>query len=567
MTMGRILYDMAQLLESADGAGERVRRVLELLAVLVPYQQVALLEMRLEQEPRLVLLPEAPAEEQVPIMETVMHILGQLLGAGARADLATAPVVVPEVVPKRVPERVSGRLLGGYLGVPLVGLDEVMGLLFVRSSAVTYTENHLRALSIVAAKLAAYLTTLHGRDELVELARERDQARRAAEAANRAKDEFLALVSHELKTPLASIAACAIVLRSPAAGGVARVHALDELERSVETETKIIDSILDLACFAAAEVRLNLRVIEPAGLIEETIEKLRQEAERKAVRLEAELDAATMPLVLDPDRMRQVVSILVRNAINFTPAGGHVAVRLERAGGAVRIQVRDDGSGIRPEALPHVFDRFFAVANDGMPADEAPPGAELNVGLAIVKDLIELHGGRVRAESAGLERGATFTVELPHAPDGRTPPRPLAPDDRPPPSGDRPLAGVRVLLVDQNLDLRESLQLALEEHGADVMTAASAPGALAALERSRPDVLLFGDLALPSESVYDLIRELTARACPLSFASISTWRLNEQEKARAQAAGIRLHLPKPVEIGALVEAVATLAGRAPAGGH
>jgi signal transduction histidine kinase/CheY-like chemotaxis protein len=550
--MGRILYDMAQLLESADGAGGRVRRVLELLAGLVPYEQVALLEMRPEHEPRLVLLPEVPAEEEVPVMETVMHILGQLLGAGERADPATAAVLASE----RVPE--------AHLGVPLVGLDQVMGLLFVRSSAVTYTENHLRSLSVVAAKLAAYLTTLHGRDELAELARERDQARRGAEAANRAKDEFLALVSHELKTPLASIAACAHVLRSPAAGGVARVRALDELDRSVETETRIIDSILDLACFAAAEVRLNLRVVEPAGLIKETVEKLRHEAERKAVRLEAELDAAAMPLVLDPDRMRQVVSILVRNAINFTPAGGHVAVRLERASGSVRIQVRDNGSGIRPEALPHVFDRLFRVADDGVAADEAPPGAELNVGLAIVKDLIQLHGGRVRAESAGLERGATFTIELPHALDGRTPPQPLAAEDRPP-GGNRQLAGVRVLLVDQNLDLRESLQLALEEYGADVMAAASAPAALAALERSRPDVLLFGDLALPSESVYDLIRELTARACPLSFASISTWRLNEQEKARGQAAGVRLHLPKPIEIGALVEAVANLAGRTPAG--
>ena len=257
----------------------------------------------------------------------------------------------------------AARPSGAHLAVPLIGLDEVIGLVFVRSSAVEYTEEHLRALSVVAAKLAAYVLMLRARAELAELARERDEARRAAEAANRAKDEFLALVSHELKTPLSSILAWAHVLRSTD-DAAARAHAIDEVERSVHAQTKLVDGILELACIASAEVRLDLRFIEPADLIKSTIDGLRLEAERKSIRLEADFEAEAMPLFLDPDRISQVVSILVANAINFTPAGGHIEVRLEPAAGQARIRVSDSGSGISPDALASVFDRFPQPARD-----------------------------------------------------------------------------------------------------------------------------------------------------------------------------------------------------------
>ncbi|MCU1282339.1 MAG: two-component hybrid sensor and regulator, partial [bacterium] len=535
--LNRTLYDITQLLESADDADARVRRVLELLGRVVPYEQCAMLEARIGYAPHIMVTSELPPDERTLLTGTLLNILGQLVDVNAGVS---APASRPK---------------GTHLAVPLIGLDEVIGLLFVRSSATEYTEEHVRALSVVAAKLAAYFTTLRVRAELAELARERDEARRAAEAANRAKDEFLALVSHELKTPLSSILAWAHVLRSATGDAAAGIRAIDELERNVQTQAKLIDDVLDLACISSAALRLNLRMIEPGSLIKATVEGLRLEAERKSIRLESNLDdVADMPLVLDPDRIGQVVSILVANAIHFTPSGGQVEVRLERAAGYARIQVSDGGSGISRDDLPHVFDRFRPTVADRTRTSSAV-GDALGVGLAIVKDLVELHGGRVHVESAGPEPGATFTVELPHPPQARAAGTPPAGEH----ADGRLLAGIRVLLVDHDVGLRESFEAVLHDYGAEVTGVASAAEALLALERQRPDVMLFGDLALQGEVAYDLMREVTARACPLPVASISSWRAEERE--RELAAGFRLHLARPLDIGALVDAVAGLAGR------
>ncbi len=530
--LGPTLHDIAQLLESADGADDRVRRVLELLRNLVPYERCALLEARLGGEPRVVMVPEASPDERARLTTTLIGIFGQLVDMKAGAG-------APSARPKEAP----------HLAVPLVGLDQVIGLLFVSSPVGDYTEVHLRALSVVAASLAAFLMTVRAAAELAEIARERDAARRRAESANRAKDDFLALVSHELKTPLSSILAWTHLLRHTT-DEVARALAIDELTRNVDVQGKLIDAILDLACIASAELRLSLRMVDPAGLVETTLEGLRIDAERKSIQLDSHLDAEAMPLMVDPHRIGQAVSILVANAIELTPPGGRVEVRLERAAGYARIQVCDGGGGISAEALPHVFDRFRTAGGDGGRA-----GGGLGIGLAIVKELVELHGGRVRAASAGLERGATFTIELPRAPGTRAVPG-LPADGR---ADDRPLAGIRVLLVDHDVGIRESFQSVLADYGAEVTAVPSAPEALAALERSRPDVLLFGDLALRGASAYDAIQELAARAFPPPVASISAWRHADQE--REAAPSIQLHLRKPLEIAALIGAVADLAGR------
>lgn len=522
--LSRILHDITQLLESADGADLRVMRVLERLRGLVPYEQCGILEARVGYEPRILVTPEPPTNERGGLARTLMALFGQLVGPNA-------PAVT---TPKR----------GAHLAVPLVGLDEVIGLLFVRSSEVEYTEDHLRALSLVAAKFGAYFTTLRARGELAELARERDEARRIAEDANRAKDEFLALVSHELKTPLSSILASSHLLRT-AVEPAARTRALDEIERNVHAQSRLVDDILDLTSVASAELRLKMRTIEPAVLIRKVLESLRLEAERKAIQLDVDLDAAEVPLVADPDRIGQALSTLVSNAIRFTPKGGHVEVRLQRAAGIAQIRVSDGRRGVSEAALSHAFDRF----PPGTPAGTSG-GERLGFDLAIAKDLIELHGGRVRVESAGRQSGATFTIELPREPKTR---------ER---HGDGLLAGLRILLVDHDPSLRESFQLVLEECGAEVTLAAAAPEALSALERSRPDILLFGDLAMHGDSVYDLIREVTDRACP-PIVSVSAWRTKESE--RMLKAGFRLHLAKPLEMDALINAVADLAGRSHAG--
>ncbi len=256
-----------------------------------------------------------------------------------------------------------------------------------------------------------------------------------------------------------------------------------------------------------------------------------------------------MPLVIDPDRIGQVISILVGSAIKFTPAGGHIEVRLQSAAGCAQIQVTDSGTGISREALPHVFDRFPRASGVGTRVGEG-----LDVGLAVVKDLVELHGGRVSVESQGPGRGATFTIELPSRPEERG-----ADPWRTGQHADGRLAGIHVLLVDQDFGLCESVQAVLETYGAEVTAVTSAPAALDDLERSRPDVLLFGDLAVPGESIADLMREVTARACPLPIASIST--RNVKQRNRERGAGFRMHLTTPLEMGTLVEAVADLAGR------
>jgi len=280
---------------------------------------------------------------------------------------------------------------------------------------------------------------------------------------------------------------------------------------------------------------------------------LRSRAEQKAIRLELSLDESIMPLIADPERLRQIVANLVANAIKFTPSGGRVEVHLERSGVLARIRVIDSGLGIRPEALAKLFEPFRHA--DGS-SQRAHGG--LGVGLALVRDLVVLHGGNVRAESPGVNQGATFTVELPlAAPAPETPP------------GTRPerdlklhtLAGVRVLLVDDDRDICEVLQFVLEGQGAVVTVANSAAEALAAIERSMPNVLL-SDIAMPGATGYDLMRKILAREgddAPPAAALSAYARTQDLQKARAS--GYQILLEKPIDPDALVAAVASLAGK------
>jgi CheY-like chemotaxis protein len=382
-----------------------------------------------------------------------------------------------------------------------------------------------------------------------------EEARQAAETANRAKDEFLALVSHELRSPLNTILAWADALRAKETGEAERRRAFGAIERSVRAQAKLIDDLLDLSCVATATLRLDLHAVEPAKLIRDAVRALRPRAQQKSIRLKAALDESTMPLLADPHRLSQVVANLIANAIKFTPEGGRVEVRLERAGVRARIRVIDSGAGISPEVLPHLFEPFRQADSSSTRAYGG-----LGVGLALVKDLVELHGGRVHAESPGEEKGATFTVELPLA--GPTP-EASAPPDAPAREGrdERALAGIRVLIVNADTELREVLRLVLEGQGAVVTLATSSAEALAALERSMPDVLL-SDVSLPGESDYDLMRKIVAReggALPAAALSADATARGLQH---ALASGFRMQLAKPIDPEKLIAAVAALAGRA-----
>jgi len=549
-------YDIAQLLESAEDSEARVIRVLERLQTLVPYALCAILEALPGRELRLVTPPSTPATERTRLLATTTGLLGRLVAKHEQApEVASTP--------------------GMHIAVPLVGLDEVVGVLFVEDTGGPYAERHVRRLSVVAAKLAAYLSMLRTAASEAERSRQLEQAQQAAETANRAKDEFLALVSHELRTPLNTILVWADALRSNETPDPDRMRAFEAIVRSVRAEVKLIDDLLDLSCIAHATLRLELHAVEPVTLIQAALRALQPRADQKSIRLEAKLDESVTPLIADPQRLSQIVANLVANAIKFTPAGGRIEVRLERAGGLARIQVIDSGSGIRPEVLANVFERFHT-------ADSSITRAHggLGVGLALVKDLVELHGGHVRAESPGEMLGATFTVDLPlaeavvgtpAAPERRRRPdrrrAAHAPAAAQAPRAELTLDGISVLLVDDDKDIGEVLQFVLEGQGAVVRLAGSAAEALAELEGSMPNVLL-SDIAMPGETGYDLMRKIVAHkgsAAPPA-AALSAY-ARGQDLREALASGFQMLLTKPIDPAALITAVKKLALAKPSPGN
>lgn len=532
----RALYDIAHLLESGEDSDLRVHRVLTELHSLVPYAACAVLDAQPGRAPRLLTSSGVSFAERAELMSRVGALHARLIDKHA-GNAAILPAS------------------GMHLAVPLVGLDEVVGVLFVRRADGAYDALHVRRLSIVAAKLAAYFSMLRASVLSADRMRQVEEARKSADAANRVKDEFLAIVSHELRTPLNTILAWADTLRSTTADASLRLRAFEAIERSVRAEAKLIDDLLDLSCIVSATLRLDLRAVEPAKLIRKAVLALRSRAERKAIRLELALDESAMQLIADPERLRQIVANLVANAIKFTPSGGCVEVHLERAGMLARIRVVDSGRGISPEALPQVFEPFRPVDGSSRRAHGG-----LGVGLALVKDLVVLHGGKVRAESPGTNAGATFTVELPLAPATlEASPRPATPEARK--QDERALNGVHVLLVDDDPDICEVLQFVLQGEGAVVTVAASAAEALAVLERSMPNVLL-SDIAMPGATGYDLMRKIVARegAGAPPAAALSAY-ARRQDLPHAIASGFQMLLEKPVDPGTLVAAVARLAGK------
>ncbi|MCA1614945.1 MAG: response regulator [Acidobacteria bacterium] len=395
------------------------------------------------------------------------------------------------------------------------------------------------------------------------LAREK-AAREEAEEANRLKDEFLATVSHELRTPLTSILGWSNMLLAGRLEGAAHDRALDIIHRNAQSQNQLISDLLDVSRIISGKLRLDLRTVELPTVIEAAVEATRPAAEAKGVRLTTTLDPRSGPISGDADRLQQVVWNLLSNAIKFTDAGGEIEVRLGSVNSRVEITVRDSGIGIDPEFLPHIFDRF----RQADPATNRMHGG-MGLGLSIVRQLVELHGGTVRAESGGEGKGATFTVSLPFVdfrggPERaeRLPPNAVGhPELDCPPS----LQGLRVLAVDDEEDTREMIRAVLEHCKMEVITAASVPEALDAIAKSRPDVLL-SDLGMPGEDGYVLIAKV--RALPLERggqipAAALTAYVRAEDRVRVLSSGYQLHVPKPLEPNELVAVVANLAGRLP----
>ncbi len=384
-------------------------------------------------------------------------------------------------------------------------------------------------------------------------------ARTAAEEASRAKDEFLATISHELRTPLTPILTWARMIRRGTLDAAAVNRALETIERNARSQAQLIEDLLDVSRITSGKMRLDVRPIELTGVIETAIETLRPAAEAKGVLIDVGLDRDAAQTSGDPERLQQVVWNLVSNAIKFTPRGGRVRVALERADDHTKLSVADSGKGISPEFLPHVFERFRQAD-----ATTTRVHAGLGLGLAIVRHLVELHGGTVHAMSAGEGRGATFTVRLPIIAA-----RPVAERGRrhthvanDVDAGGYPdLSGLRVLVVDDEPDTCEVVMRLLGHCGADTRCASSAAAALEALETWNADMLV-SDIGMPGEDGYMLLRTLRARG-PERGGAIPAIALTAyariEDRLRALSAGFQMHVPKPIEPSELVAIVTSLA--------
>jgi PAS domain S-box-containing protein len=435
------------------------------------------------------------------------------------------------------------RGLASLLGVPLLVEDRVVGVVHVATVARRrFSEDETHLMQLAADRMA--LAIDHAR--LFEAER---AARAEAETANRIKDQFLATLSHELRTPLTSMLGWIRMLRSGRLDEPMAARALETVERSTRAQAQLINDLLDVSRIVSGKLTMDLTSVDADEVVASALEAVRPLAEAKSIVLAHH--RAERPAVVQGDagRLQQVVWNLLSNAIKFTPEGGGVTVDVSAGESEVAVAVVDTGKGIAPELLPEIFERFRQGA-----ATRTQGG--LGLGLAIVRHLVELHGGRVAAQSAGIGRGATFVVQLPLAGAASAP---LAP--RREVGGEFPrLDGVRVLVVDDEADARALMGTVLGQCGADVATVSSAAAAMDALRRERYDVLL-SDISMPEEDGYQLMRKVRALNASIPAAAVTAFARAEDREA-ALAAGFQLHVAKPVEPAVLARAVQSLVRRA-----
>ncbi len=413
--------------------------------------------------------------------------------------------------------------------------------------------------AVLVATVRALLRARLAEDALRDALAREQTTRAAAEAANRTKDEFLATLSHELRSPLGVIITWVTLLRSGRVDDAGKLRAFEAIERNTRLQAKLIEDLLDVSRIISGKMRLDVGVVDLAQVVDAALDGVRHAADAKHIQLEAIPDATVGPVSGDPARLQQVIWNLLSNAIKFTPRSGRVAVRVERVDSYAQIQVTDSGRGIDPAFLPHIFERFRQ-------ADASTTRSEggLGLGLAIVRHLVELHGGTVQAESGGLGQGSTFTVRLPvravRAPvamaiSARVARQPLPAVTLP------DLNGLRVLVLDDELDAREAIAAVLEGCKAQVTAVATVQQALAALERGAAQVVV-SDIAMPSEDGYGFIQDLRRlpadRGGKLPVIAL-TAHAGLQERQRILAAGFDAFLAKPIEPHELVAAVARIA--------
>jgi len=400
----------------------------------------------------------------------------------------------------------------------------------------------------LAARVLSQVRRAWARDEAV---RTEAALRATAEASNRAKDEFIAMISHELRTPLGAILIWAQLLKSEELDPPSVTRAVGMIERSTKTLAQLIDDLLDASRIIAGKLTFEKRPVELRPVVEAAIEAATPAIQAKQLSVQRSLPGVLPPVSGDPGRLQQVVGNLLANAVKFTPEGGRIDVRLERAGASARITVADSGTGIQPEFLPFIFERFRQADTTSTRKQKG-----LGLGLAIARHIVQLHGGAIDAASPGEGQGSTFTVTLPLlvVSAAAVPPHEERPDHAP------TLEGITVLVVDDEEDAREAMAVLLAQAGARVISVSGAAEALDALDRERPHVLL-SDIAMPGEDGYALIRRIRARPADrlarIPAAALTAYATLE-DRAKAMRAGYDEHIPKPVDPTRLIGAVAML---------
>ena len=401
--------------------------------------------------------------------------------------------------------------------------------------------------------------TARKRTETALLESER-AARNSAQRTSDITDEFLATLSHELRTPLNAILGWSKILRSGAKDTNDLAKGLEAIERNARAQTQLIEDLLDMSRITSGKLRLDIQPVRPASFIEEAVDTVKTAADSKEIRLERVLDPSVGPISGDPVRLKQVIWNLLSNAIKFTPHGGRVRVTLERADAYIEIAVADTGCGVKPEFLPHLFERFRQEDSSSTRHHSG-----LGLGLSIVKTLVDLHAGTVHASSPGVDQGTTITVRLPSAPapEGverrQTAATQAATNNLTPTE----LEGLMVLVVDDQADARDLIRRVLEDSAATVLTAATADEALRLIERWRPHVLVT-DIGMPDVDGYELLKRVRAlgitRGGRLPAIALTAF-ARSADRTKALRAGFMVHVSKPVDPSELVATVASVAGR------
>jgi len=471
------------------------------------------------------------------------------LAGERRPDLVLLDIRLPDISGIEVCRRLRGD--AATQRIPIVHISATHVSAADEASSVDAGADIYLAEPVAPHELSSAVRTLlklrSTEQGLAAALRQAQEAQRVAEEAVRTKDEFLAMLSHELRTPMSAMLGWLHLLKVGKLNPEQQANALDTIERNARVQTQLVNDLLDVSRIVTGKMELDGEIIPLDRALESAIDSARLEGQARGIELDARLDRGAWMVRGNPQRVQQIFSNLLSNAIKFSAQGGRVAIRLERAGDRARVTISDQGEGIAAALLPHIFERFRQADS----STRRRHGG-LGLGLAIVRSLVELHGGSVSAASPGLGRGATFIVTLPLVAQGSSAQR-----RKPAAVPEVDLSGIRVLVVDDDQSNLQMIAQLLRMHGASVTIASDSAGALAIAPGWDPEVVIL-DIGMPLKDGYELLRELRAVLKKQVPAVAVTGFASPEDSKRALQAGFQAHVAKPFDMTGLAQLVAQL---------